>query len=599
MKENQYKHKKRSRTSIQKPKGSRFTEEVKQLGPENVGIIPIDVHKDKHNVLMCNYYGKILKHEFVIPNTLTGVQYLLNHISDLRDKSKLKKVYVVMEYTGNYYKNLANRLRKEGITVTFVLSNSTYHLRQGQLNWCKTDSIDLCAIGQAFVNGWVSSSPPLDNFYENWQTLTRARRNEINMQTQAKNKITDILHQLMPGFQELFGNFWEHNASPILLQLAHSPEQLLSLNRSSFIQQLSKAKVQKPTDLVDKLQIWAKSSIGTSEDFPAKVQQLKIEWQHLLSFKENIQLYNLQIAQYLAQNQALLFLSIPWINVPSASEYAAEIGPFDNFASPKQIIAYLGLAPKKFQTGKVSFENGHITRKGKSHGRASVMNISNNLVQGNDYYTPNYLNFIARGKAKQHAKVAIANKFIRNSFRMVENGQLFSPPAWTGKDLANSPIEKLKDFLHNNTNDKELIEKIVTQAEQTLAMVLKEQTPCQQQETETQTEQTLATVLEEKTSCQPEPQAEQTLDRGMEEKASCQQQETEPQPKQDTQIPNAIHQWTKRKSVETKVVFSKTISPADYQYPVQNRNILENMVALGKLPPWVLAGKPPGWVQPD
>ena len=59
MKKRQYKRKTGSRTSIQKPKGSRFTEEVKQLGPENVGIIPIDVHKDKHNILMCDYYGKI------------------------------------------------------------------------------------------------------------------------------------------------------------------------------------------------------------------------------------------------------------------------------------------------------------------------------------------------------------------------------------------------------------------------------------------------------------------------------------------------------------------------------------------------------------
>ncbi|MFH1561869.1 MAG: transposase [Nitrospirota bacterium] len=362
----------------------------------------------------------------------------------------------------------------------------------------------------------------------------------------------------MPGFQELFGNFWEHNATPILLQLAHSPEQLLKLNRKSLIQKLSSHKVQKPGDLVDKLLIWAKSSIGTSDNFPAKVQQLKIEWQHLLIFKENIRAYNLQIAEYLVQNPAFLFLSIPWINVPSASEYATEVGPFDNFASPKQIAAYLGLTPKKFQTGKVSFENGHITRKGKSHGRASVMNISNNLVQGNDYYVPTYLNFLARGKTKQHAKVAIANKFIRNSFRMIENGQLFSPPAWTGKDLANSPIEKLKDFLHNNTDDKNLIEKIVTQAQQTLDRILKEKTPCQQKEVETQ------------------PQTKQ----------------------QDTQTPEVICQEPKLEFVESKVIFIRT-KPPNYKEPVTVRNTLENMVASGKLQPWVLTGKPPDYVQPD
>ncbi|PKL42712.1 MAG: hypothetical protein CVV39_08825 [Planctomycetes bacterium HGW-Planctomycetes-1] len=578
MKKIQNKHKGKSRTSIQKPKGSRFTEEVKQLGPENVGVIPIDVHKDKHCIVICDYYGKILRDEFQIPNTLTGFQTLLAHTLEVIDKFKLKKVYAVMEYTGNYHKNLANRLREAKIPVTFVLPNSTYHLRKGQLNWSKTDSIDLCAIGQAFVNGWVSSSPPLSNSYENWQTLTRAKRNEIDLQTQAKNRITDLLHELMPGFQELFGSFWEHNAPPVILQLAHSPKQLINLNRKSLIQKLTQAKVQRPGDLADKVLIWAKTSITTSQDFPSKIQQLNVEWQRFLTSKENIRSYHISIAQYLAQNPALLFLSIPWINVPSASEYAAEIGPFDNFSSPKQITAFLGIASKKFQTGKVSFENGPITKKGKNHGRYAVMNIANNLVQGNDYYLSTYLNLLSRGKAKQLAKVAIANKFIRNSFRMVENGSLFEPPTWTGQILKNDPISKLKDFLHQNTNDKGLVEEIVKQAEQTLKTILKKQPSHREKEIDSQPEQdTKKTQTME-------------LSRNLNDTA---------EPEQDikkTQTPKVIYQRPKLESVGTNVVFTRT-RLSNSKEPVHIRNILENMVASRKLQDWVLTGKGPDYAQ--
>lgn len=578
MKKIQNKHKGKSKTSIQKPKGSRFTEEVKQLGPENVGVIPIDVHKDKHNIIICDYYGKILMNEFEIPNTLTGFQTLLSHTFEVIDKFKLKKVYAVMEYTGNYHKNLANRLRLSKIPLTFVLPNSTYHLRKGQLNWSKTDSIDLCAIGQAFVNGWVSSSPPLDNFYQNWQTLTRARRNEIDLQTQAKNRITDLLHDLMPGFQELFGNFWEHNAPPVILQLAHSPKQLLNLNRKSLLQKLNLANVQKPGELVDKLLIWAHTSIGISDDFPTKIQQLKIEWQRFLISRENIRSYHLSIAQYLAQNSAILFLSIPWINVPSASEYAAEVGPFDNFTSPKQITAFMGIASKKFQTGKVSFENGPITKKGKNHGRYSVLNIANNLVQGNDYYLPTYLNLLSRGKVKQQAKVAIANKFIRNSFRMVENGSLFEPPTWTGQILKNDPITKLKDFLHQNTNDKSLVEEIVKQAEQTLKTILKKQPSPEEKETHAQPEQDTKKI--------------QTMEllRNLSDSAELEQNTKK------TQTPKIIYQKPKFESVETKVVFTRT-RLSNFEEPVHIRNILENMVASRKLQAWVVTGKGPDYAQ--
>ena len=103
--------------------------------------------------------------------------------------------------------------------------------------------------------------------------------------------------------------------------------------------------------------------------------------------------------------------------------------------------------------------------------------------------------------------------------------------------------------------------------------------------------------MEEKTSCQPEPQDEQTLVSVLKEEASCQQKETEPQPKQDAQIPKAI-QRPKRKSIENKVVFNKITQPANYKDPVHTMKILENMVALGKLPPCVLSEKPPGYVQP-
>jgi len=254
------------------------------------------------------------------------------------------------------------------------------------------------------------------------------------------------------------------------------------------------------------------------------------------------------------ESGSFVLLSIPWINVPSASEYASEVGHFDNFISPKQITAFLGIAPKKFKTGKVSFENGHITKKGKNQGRSAVITIANNLVQGNDYYAPLYLSLIARGKAKQQAKVAIANKFIRNSFRMVENSQLFEPPAWTGPTLKNDPISKLKDFLHNNTNDKTLIEQIVAQAQQTLDTILKQNNCPQEKENE---------VI-----------------------------------KQTPQPSKTIYRRLKRESIGSNVVFSR-IKPSNYKGPTPIGNVLENMVTSGKLPSWILTGKGPQYAQLD
>ncbi|MBI4777560.1 hypothetical protein HY792_01345 [Candidatus Desantisbacteria bacterium] len=101
---------------------------------------------------------------------------------------------------------------------------------------------------------------------------------------------------------------------------------------------------------------------------------------------------------------------------------------------------------------------------------------------------------------------------------------------------------------NNNTNDNTLIEQIVAQAQQTLDTILK-QNPC------------------------PQEKENEVI-------------------KQTPQLSKTIHRRPKLESIGSNVVFSR-IKPHNYKGPTPIGEVLENMVASGKFPAWLLTGKGP------
>jgi hypothetical protein len=58
------------RQHIQKVKGRRFTDEIRNLNLEKVLIVPIDAGKNSHKALVANYFGDILYDTFEFANSI-------------------------------------------------------------------------------------------------------------------------------------------------------------------------------------------------------------------------------------------------------------------------------------------------------------------------------------------------------------------------------------------------------------------------------------------------------------------------------------------------------------------------------------------------
>ena len=59
-------------------------------------------------------------------------------------------------------------------------------------------------------------------------------------------------------------------------------------------------------------------------------------------------------------------MSIPGIGVVTASSFIAAVGDPANFTKSRTVGAWIGLTPRRYQSGEVDYA-GHISRRGDNH----------------------------------------------------------------------------------------------------------------------------------------------------------------------------------------------------------------------------------------
>jgi transposase len=469
----------KKRQHIQKVKGRRFTDEIRNLNLEKVLIIPIDAGKNSHKVLVANYFGDILYDTFEFANSITGIKMCNSIIQEVCSSINAQKIVIGIESTGHYYENLYRNLITLGYDVAIINPSSVYSQRTGQLNWCKTDDIDLCAIGQVLIDNQATETKLSDGLYYNLKHLTRLRRDEVNKRARLKIQIKALCDHIFPGLQKskIFSDFWG-KASMLLLENYPTPCSIIRLGVKRLARFFKKHNTKLGLITAQRLLNLARNSLTTNaSNLYAHLFNLKFKIQDLKMADEKIRKLNVELAQHLVKTPGILLLSIRKINVPSAAEFLGEVGPLPQAGNAKKIIARAGLNPSKFQTAEYERADNPITKHGSNPLRNASLTIAHNLVGDEPHLTNKPANPYFRaffdhlvneeGKDKRVAKVACANKFIRIAWAMMTQKKLFCPPTWNQDRAACEPLAKLEKFLIEN-NAKDILELAVHIAKEQL-----------------------------------------------------------------------------------------------------------------------------------
>ena len=120
-----------------------------------------------------------------------------------------------------------------------------------------------------------------------------------------------------------------------------------------------------------------------------------------------------------------LLKSIPCIGDKTAMMLIAVTDNFTKFKHYKQLIAYIGFAPRIYQSGTSVRGKGHICKMGKAQTRKMLYMCSWTAKRHNKTCREMYQRLEAKGKPERVIKIAIANKLLKQAFAVVTSKQKY------------------------------------------------------------------------------------------------------------------------------------------------------------------------------
>lgn len=117
--------------------------------------------------------------------------------------------------------------------------------------------------------------------------------------------------------------------------------------------------------------------------------------------------------------------TIPGIGKKTAMLLILSTNAFDRFDNVKQLVAYTGIAPRIFQSGKTINKKSKISKLGMADLRRSLFMCSLQAIKSNLACKNLYERLRQNGKAAKVALMAVCHKLLRQAFALVKSKQAF------------------------------------------------------------------------------------------------------------------------------------------------------------------------------
>ncbi len=118
-------------------------------------------------------------------------------------------------------------------------------------------------------------------------------------------------------------------------------------------------------------------------------------------------------------------ISIPGIGKKTAMLLILSTSGFSRFKNVKQLVAFTGIAPRIFQSGKTVNRKPRISKLGMSDLRRSLFMCALQAIKCNEACKNLYERFRKNGKAAKVALMAVSHKLLRQAFALVKSGMAF------------------------------------------------------------------------------------------------------------------------------------------------------------------------------
>ena len=384
----------------------------------------IDVAKDKHDCYIVNSDGEILANVFTVPNDQNGFNLLFQKLVTVAPD--LSKVKVGLEATGHYSYNILGFLLDKGLH-TYVINPLHVNLfrKATNIRKTKTDRIDARTIAEMIMSNVDLTSYTAKSYHnEELKSLTRYRFDKVQERAKMRSSVARLVNILFPELEKLVPTLHMHSVYALLTEFpgAHQIASCHLTRLTHLLSESSKGRYKR--DRAIQIREAAKSSIGSV--MPAKSLELKHTIHLIEVLTEEIDEIELSIKRIMDADPSPI-LTIPGISYRMGAMILGEIGDFSRFSSPDQILAYAGLSPSTYQSGKLNNAYPHMEKRGSRYLRYALFNATKYVCNWDSAFAA----YLAKKRAEgKHYNVAIshaAKKLIRVICAIQKSGKPYCP----------------------------------------------------------------------------------------------------------------------------------------------------------------------------
>lgn len=166
----------------------------------------------------------------------------------------------------------------------------------------------------------------------------------------------------------------------------------------------------------------ASQSVGINDD------TLSLQ---ILQSIEQIEMYTQQISKIEASineimdNMDSVIKTIPGIGNLNGAMIIGEIGDISRFEKPCQLLAYAGLDPSVYQSGKFTAARTRMSKRGSKLLRYALINAAWQLTLHNETFKAYYDLKISQGRRHYNALGYVAHKLVRVIHKMMTDNLVF------------------------------------------------------------------------------------------------------------------------------------------------------------------------------
>jgi transposase len=404
-------------------------------------VIGLDISKGESQVQAFLDKGKPYRKSFKVSHTVEGLGLLVEFLEEVKRETS-QKPPIVLESTGHYHTPVVQYLEDRGYLLIIINPLISYKAKSSSLRKVKTDAVDAYHLCELFYKEELEPYKKRGVQLLNLRNLTRQHENITGVLIQTKLQFHSLLDQVFPEYRGVFGDLYSVVSLQTLSEFPSS-EDILEVSIETLADKISELcrsrSVRWAKDKAIQLKAAATRNPFEKTVYQSHILSLRMYINIILQYKEHLSKLESEIDALAKEVEEYnIIKSIPGIGEKIAATIISEIGEIDRFTDPKKLVAFAGVDPSVFESGKFTATKNRITKRGSSRLRHALYmavrcairdcrksKTSDEIIPRNKKLREFYDKKREEGKPFKVAVIACVNKLLHWIFALLKSKTTF------------------------------------------------------------------------------------------------------------------------------------------------------------------------------